>query len=293
MAYFLFVDESGQDGHESPYEVLAGLAVADRDLWNLVKALQDAEVSQFGRRYTNGNERELKANKILKRKTFRLAAQMDVIAPDQRRELAKRALDNGANVSRAELTALAQSKLAYVEQALELCARFRCRFFASIVAQKVPRPDPSLLRKDYAYLFERFYYFSEDVAPNEMGVVVFDESEKSQSHLLLGQMSDYFLQTSKGRQRSGQIVPEPLFVHSDLTTGVQIADLVAYIISWGVRFRQNMTEPRREELSKFGEQVCGLRHLSRSREIEGYGLGEVWSFCYLEDLRSRFERENE
>jgi len=32
MAYFLFVDESGHDQGESPYEVLGGIAVEDRDL---------------------------------------------------------------------------------------------------------------------------------------------------------------------------------------------------------------------------------------------------------------------
>lgn len=52
MGYFLFVDESGQDHRDSPYEVLAGLAVEDRDLWNLVKALTDVEILVFGRRYT-------------------------------------------------------------------------------------------------------------------------------------------------------------------------------------------------------------------------------------------------
>ena len=146
MAYFLFLDESGQDGRNSPYEVLAGVSVADRDLWNLVRALQEAEVRQFGRRYTDGHERELKASKILKRKTFRLARQMEAIAPDLRREAAKSALDNGAAASRLELTALSQAKLAYVEEVLELCARFRCRFFASVVAQNALRPEPSLLR---------------------------------------------------------------------------------------------------------------------------------------------------
>ena len=130
----------------------------------------------------------------------------------------------------------------------------------------------------------------EDIAPDEMGIVVFDESEKSQSHLLLGQMDDYFGRTSKGRFRAGQIVPEPLFVHSDLTTGVQLADLVAYIVSWQVRFRPNMTAPRREELADLGERVCNLRYLSRNREIEGVGVGDVWSFCFLDDLRPRNER---
>lgn len=67
MAYFLFIDESGIDGHESPYEVLAGVAIEDCVLWNLVWELQAAEVHRFGRRYSAGT-RELKGKKILKPK---------------------------------------------------------------------------------------------------------------------------------------------------------------------------------------------------------------------------------
>jgi hypothetical protein len=52
MACFLFIDESGQDHKESPYEVLAGVAIKDADLWNIVQALHDAEVAHFGRRYS-------------------------------------------------------------------------------------------------------------------------------------------------------------------------------------------------------------------------------------------------
>lgn len=209
MSYFLFIDESGHDGHDSPYEVLAGVAIRDSDLWNLVRALQEAEVRHFGRRYTGGNGEELKASKILKAKTFRLAQQLGEIPLEVRRVEAKRALDDGGSVGRVQLTSLAQAKLAYVVEALEICARFRCRFFASVVEQGAPRPAKPYLRKDYAYLFERFYYFLEDVAPSEMGIVIFDESEKSQSHLLLDQMSDYFLQTGKGKVRAGQIIPQP------------------------------------------------------------------------------------
>jgi hypothetical protein len=40
MAHFLFVDESGQDHHASPYEVLAGLTVEDRDSRNLVAQVE-------------------------------------------------------------------------------------------------------------------------------------------------------------------------------------------------------------------------------------------------------------
>ena len=50
MAYFLFIDESGQDRTASPYEVLAGIAVEDQDLWNLIVAIQQLEERIFMRR---------------------------------------------------------------------------------------------------------------------------------------------------------------------------------------------------------------------------------------------------
>ena len=50
MSYFLFLDESGHGRGESPYEVLGGIAVEDRDLWNLIQAAQKAELRNFGRR---------------------------------------------------------------------------------------------------------------------------------------------------------------------------------------------------------------------------------------------------
>ena len=79
MAYFLFVDESGHDLGESPYEVLGGIAVEDRDLWNLIQAAQEAELRNFGRRYSGGPA-ELKGKKLLKRKVYRLAAQLEPMA---------------------------------------------------------------------------------------------------------------------------------------------------------------------------------------------------------------------
>lgn len=64
MSHFLFLDESGRDHGESPYEVLAGVTVEDRDLWNLVRAIQDSEIKHFGTRYSVGAG-ELKGKKLL------------------------------------------------------------------------------------------------------------------------------------------------------------------------------------------------------------------------------------
>src|SRR5437016_14177815 len=94
MAWFLFIDESGQDHKESPYEVLAGVAIEDSNLWNLIKELHDAEIAHFGRRYSDG-PRELKGKKILKRKTFARARTEHPVLPNEVPALAKAILDAG------------------------------------------------------------------------------------------------------------------------------------------------------------------------------------------------------
>lgn len=285
MAFFLFVDESGQDHRDSPYEVLAGVAVEDRDLWNLIQTIQEAETRHFGKRYSSGTK-ELKGKKILKLKVFRIAEQLPPMEENERRILAKRCLENGAASGKKEMTALAQAKIAYVNEVFEICARFRCKIFASIVsADEISEHSPDHLRKDYAYLFERYFYFLEDIDPISAGIVVFDELEKSQSHILLVQMDRYFKATTKGKQRSGRIIPEPFFVHSDLTTGIQLADLVAYIISWGFRTRE-LTKPARPELNDFVKLVCQLRHKTM-REVNENPEFVIWSIGVIKDLRPK------
>ncbi|MBI4661126.1 MAG: DUF3800 domain-containing protein [Verrucomicrobia bacterium] len=43
-----FIDESGHDHGDAPYEVLAAVAVAEGDLWNLIQAIRAAEIQFFG-----------------------------------------------------------------------------------------------------------------------------------------------------------------------------------------------------------------------------------------------------
>ena len=288
MAWFLFIDESGHDRVASPYEVLAGVAIQDRALRELIGRLHDAESSAFGRRYSDGH-RELKGSVLLKRKVFRHRELNVDLDPADVPTLAQAALDDGARADAPMLKALAVAKLHYVASVFDICARFDCRAFASIVETDAYPTAGDGLRKDYAYLFERFFYFLEDNAAGEQGVVVFDELEKSKSHLLIGQMHRYFAQTAVGHHRASRIIPEPFFVHSDLTTGVQIADLVAYVISWGFRMPR-MTKPAREELSPFANQIARLRYRA-VRERLGNPEFEIWSFAHITDLRTQAERD--
>lgn len=288
MAFFLFLDESGHDRVRSPYEVLAGIAVEDRDIWNLIEALNDAEEHMFGVRYSREID-EIKARKFLKRKVFRHAGQADTFQEDQRRNLARGCLEAGPRATRDQIAALAQAKLAFVSQALEICIRFHANAFASIVDPASPIPASNALRKDYAYLFERFYYFLEDRRRGEFGAIVFDELEKSQSHILIAQMEEYFQRTATGRARARQIIPEPFFVHSDLSSLIQIADLIAYIVSWGFRIPGVMNVAGRAELTDLARSVARLRYRT-TRDVRGNPDFEVWSFSYIDDLRGRDER---
>ena len=275
MAYFLFIDESGQDHHDSPYEVLAGVSIKDEDLWNLIKSIHDLEISCFGKKYRD-DKNEIKARKFLKKKTFRLAGQMPPIPVIDRTENARKALDPNLPVTKLGLTALAQAKLDYAKQIFELCIRFRCKVFASIIADPGTIPDDNnMLRKDYVYLFERFYYFLEDKKDQMQGIVVFDELDKSASHLVLSQMDRYFKSTLKGRTRSALIIPEPFFVHSDLTTGIQIVDFIAYILSWNFRAGK-LDKACREELNTYLDLLKSMRYIT-SRQIGDVQNHSIWS----------------
>lgn len=69
----LFIDDSGQDHQVMPCEVLAGITVAEENLWNLIKAIRSAEKDHFGDYLRNLRVTEIKARRPLKRKCFRLA----------------------------------------------------------------------------------------------------------------------------------------------------------------------------------------------------------------------------
>ena len=290
MAWILFIDESGQPGTASPYEVLAGVAIQDRVVREVIDQLHQAEIRWFGRRYSAGS-RELKGRVLLKKKVYRhrgLHVKVDTaVIP----ELARAALDDGALANAQMLKALATAKLNYVESVFDICAKFQCRAFASIVETDACPTTGDGLRKDYAFLFERFFYFLEDHDDREQGIVVFDELEKSQSHLLIDQMHRYFRNTRVGQQRSARIFPEPLFVHSDRTTGIQIADLVAYVISWGFRMPNRMIKPARAELSQLAGKVANLRYRA-IREQGDNPQFEIWSFQHITDLRTHAERDD-
>ena len=279
MSIMFFMDESGQDRGDSPYEVLAGVAIDDKNLWSLVCDIHALELQIFGTRYS-ADENELKARKLLKRKTTRHALQSPPIEDKVQRAIwAKNCLVDGANAKRHEITAFAQAKMDYAKSVLLLCNKYRCKVFAAIINDYAKiGADVEMLRKDYVYLFERFYYYLQ-YRKDETGIIVFDELEKSQCHMLVKQITNYYKKTAKGQLRSNLLIPEPFFVHSDLTTGVQIADLVAYIISWSFRYGA-LEKEKRDDLTEYIDIIKSMRYREIIDQEDGTPV-EYWSIFYI------------
>jgi len=290
----LFIDESGHDKSGTPCEVLAGVAIAEADLWNLVRAIRGAEKEHFGDYLRTFDVDERKARKMLKTKRFRSANRNVQIDGRDLTNLANSALIKGKqakergldqdSATERELVAYSRQVLHFVHEVLNIAAGFNVQVFASMVDPKAPRPAARMLRKDYTYLFERYFYFLETLAPRERGLVVFDELEKTKAHGLLQQMAAYFLGHEDGKYRSSRIVPEPFFVHSDLTTGVFLADLVAYVLGWGWRL-QKMPQPSRSELQPYAAKLHDMQFHGEKPKPDGTGVWLLHRITYIEDLR--------
>ena len=279
----LFIDESGHNESGTPCEVLAGVAIAEDALWNLVKAIRSAERDFFGDYLRNLLNEETKARKLLKTKRFRTAAMSCELTPAESVALSngKQAHDQhlaSSGETYRELVAYSRQVLAFVHEVLNIAAAFNVQIFASMMDPRCPRPSRETLRKDYVYLFERYFYFLESLGPRERGLIVFDELDKAQSHILVQQMARYFLGTTTGRYRSARIIPEPFFVHSDLTTGVFLADLAAYILGWGWRLN-SMPQPARAELQPYAAKLHDMQFHGYKPRPDGAGawpLHGIW-----------------
>lgn len=240
---------------------------------------------------------ELKGSKLLSKKRFRFANQaIDINGADQA-ILARSFLEKGGSTAgtsspanATEYTAFGRASLRFVDELLDIASAFDIKVFASMVDVNAPLPgSPDKLRKDYVYLLERMFYYMESIDEASQGLIVFDELEKAMARLLIDQVYNYFTKTAKGRERSKRIVPEPFFVHSDLTTLIQLADIIAYIINWGFRAGPRMMRPSRGEIVPYALKVNGIQfkgYRSDSGETERL----VYGITFIDDLRGIEER---
>ncbi len=257
MSWLLFLDESGHDHRALPYEVRGGFSIHAGSLWPLLQDLRQLEVQAFGAEL-GLFKKEIKGSSLLDRDRFAWAGQSQSFDEDFRQAACRGFLTKGLEKqkpTRVEFTAYGQACLFWAKGMFATLERHRAALFAAAIPRSVQRPTTfeaeEFLRKDHVFLFERFFYFLKE--KEERGLLVMDRADDSADLRFARKIEAYFTKTQTGRERAQWIVPMPLFVASDLSYPVQIADVCIYCINWGARFSAGMeAEARTEILDEFG-----------------------------------------
>ncbi len=278
MSWLFFQDESGHDHKNTPLEVRGGVAIHASRIWDFVKAMQKAEEYCFGVRLSDFGT-EIKGSKLLENKRCEWANQEEILDNSSRRNGVKRFLtkgQQGLGPSRRDFTAFGQASQLMAKQVFSILKDHGAVLFASAIPRGVKPPKDyqysHYLRKDLIFLQERFYWFLE--SKKENGILVLDQTEKENDKRYVKRLHDYYTKTDKGKKRSKWIVPSPLFVDSELSSGVQAADLCLYCINWGFRLNAwKFTGPMRNDICNGYAGLCGdLQFVGDS-----YENGEVWT----------------
>jgi hypothetical protein len=116
------------------------------------------------------------------------------------------------------------------------------------------------------FLLERYFYFLEQ--EQEAGLLVMDETEKTQDRQFVRRLENYFTRTTRGAYRARWIVPSPFFVSSDMAYPIQAADVCIYCINWGFRLpKRGMDAAERSEIAgEFGPWLRRLQFRGTRKE---------------------------
>ena len=284
MSWLLFLDESGHDHKNMPYEVRGGVALHAGRLWPFIQGMQRLELDSFGCQLHQFRN-ELKGSSLLDRKRYKFARQRGPMEPEARRKHCRGFLTKGLEKkppTAEEFTAYGQACLEMAGGVFQLLSQHD----AVLLAAAIPRGSrqagvaaPEYLRKDQVFLLERYFYFLE--RQREHGLLVVDEVEKVADRKFVRQLEAYFMKTAPGRERTVWIVPSPFFVASDMVYPIQAADMCIYCVNLGFRIpSQGMDQPVRQEIADdFGPWINRLQFRG-----EGYRDGhvfETYGICYV------------
>jgi hypothetical protein len=216
MSWLLFLDESGHDHKQMPYEVFGGVAIQDRLVWPFIRSIASLEENCFGTRLAEF-KKEFKGSKLLDKNRYEWASQ-DVRQSDQERKRSARAfLTKGLQKitpTRAEFTGYGQACLEMAQGVFRILREHDACIFASVIPRSIRQPPGfklvDYLRKDHVYLFERFHHFVQK--QQEQGLIVMDRVEDQSDIQLVRRMERYFTRTVKGAQRADWIVPAPFLL---------------------------------------------------------------------------------
>ncbi|MBX9719833.1 MAG: DUF3800 domain-containing protein, partial [Candidatus Obscuribacterales bacterium] len=160
------------------------------------------------------------------------------------------------------------------------------RVFAVAIPRGIQKPAEftaqDFLRKDIVFLFERYFQLLDQT--DDTGLLVMDQTDKSLDRKFVRHVENYFNKTQTGRWRASRIIPSPLFVSSDMTYPVQVADVCIYCVNWAFRIpTRGMDAPVRQEIT---DQFAGYLGALQHRAVLQLDSGEkitAFSIAYVQD----------
>lgn len=285
MSWLLFLDESGHDHKQMPYEVRGGIALHAQQLWPFVRAVDDLEYATFGARLADYHK-EFKGSTLVDKKRVKWARRRPWMDEAERRKFAKRFLDCGANKQEPqddEFVGYGQACFRMAEGVFRLLRDHQAHIFAGVIPRGARKPKDfafeHYLRTDLVYMLERYYYFLK--ARHEHGLLVLDRVEETDDRRFIHRLEGYFTKTTNGSIRTEWIVPSPLFVSSILTIPVQAADLCIYCLNWGYRRVRGMNAEVRPEIVESFEPW--IERLCWKVRAPGEAKHYMYGIVYVDD----------
>jgi hypothetical protein len=284
MSWLFFIDESGHDHKQCPYEVRGGVALHSTRLWSFVQSMRKLELQAFGCQISSFGS-EIKGSTLLDRKRFAFANQDAKIDDRTRQRHAKSFLEKShmqrSAPNREEFTAYGQACLYMAKGIFHVLHDHDAKIFASIIPGNMSNSKSygkleEYFRKDHVFLLERYFYMLE--RQSEDGLLVMDEVEKQMDRRFAERMRRYYTLTVNGQYRAKFVIPSPFFVSSDMTYAIQAADVCIYTINWGYRLPR-MEKPVRQEIAdEFGSWLKELQYKGVLDSLEGY---RVYGIIYV------------
>lgn len=296
MSYLLFMDESGHDHKTMPYEVRGGIALPIREVWPTITSIRNLEREAFGGLLHELGS-ELKGERLFRTKNIRFADQEPELPDVERREGARRFLSKATRShepNRREFTAYGQACRYMAARFFEVLADHQATIFASMVPRGahhgIGSEDLETVRKDQESLFDRYFRFLEE--KDSMGLLVLDETDRTDDRRYLRRMENYFSKSDEGRLQATRIVPAPMFVASEMSHAIQAADVVIYCINWGYRSdEEGIDAETREDIEKLcSVAIQNLQYRSAKTLEDGSQLSLPSIFCVSELYKKKKAR---
>jgi len=233
-----FIDESWQATHNNKYKagVLSAVQIKSHNFNACSMEIHNLKIKHLGARAGNI---EIKGREILRNYLFGLEAK-----GIQSKEL---------NLARDILTYMGGSGM---------------QLFASVVFAKeeidLSCADVNQLERPFFFLFERIDLFMKENHPGLMAKLIFDDRGVQFNSKISKSVSNFFHKSTRG-QSFDAIIKVPFFAISGENIGIQMADIVSYIL--GARF----TGDRRQ--AEFFSRVKNMEYTSRKLiDINGSAL---------------------